>query len=149
MNNNFDDFSKEKEWKYSDMGEGDSVPNTAPNTSYTPNTPPPIQPAAVPLANVLAEQFGKSSQSFGIAALITTLCCCPLIGLILGLVAISKSKKCKQLLNADIPQSKVGRICGYIALIIFVLSLVLYVFYFAYIMAILKDPNLLTPYLGV
>ena len=67
----------------------------------------------------------STSKTLGIIGLILALFCCPLAGLILGILAIARAKRAKQLSGGiEPPDAATGRICGIIAIIFAVLSMI-------------------------
>jgi len=71
-----------------------------------------------------ANKHASSSQTLGIVALIVSLVCCPLVGIILGIIAISKASKAKNLIGEEPSEARTGRICGIIAIVLGALSMV-------------------------
>lgn len=115
MDNN---FNNNQDWQY-----GDQQYYTPP--AYGPNSYKAIKDAS-------------SAQTLGIVGLIVSLVCCPLIGIILGIIAISRAKSASMALGYVPTEAKTGRICGIIAIVLgvlsFLLALALYGIYFAIIM---------------
>ncbi|MBR2010209.1 MAG: hypothetical protein IKA06_00465 [Clostridia bacterium] len=110
---------------------------------YTPVTP-------IDSTAMQANQSASSSQTLGIVGLIISLICCPLIGIILGIIAISKASTAKSLLGHEPSEAKTGRICGIIAIILGVLSMILsaiiYVINMALIMEALESMMVWLPF---
>lgn len=90
-----------------------------------------------------ANQTASSSQTLGIVGLIVSLICCPLIGIILGIIAISKASTAKNMLGYEPSEAKTGRVCGIIAIVLGALSMIssiiIYVVYMAMIMEMMES----------
>ena len=90
-----------------------------------------------------ANQTASSSQTLGIVGLIVSLVCCPLIGIILGIIAISKASTAKNMLGYEPSEAKTGRVCGIIAIVLGALSMIssiiIYVVYMAMIMELMES----------
>ena len=53
-----------------------------------------------------------SAQTLGIVGLVLAILGCNLVGLILGILAVTKSKTAARLAGCDLPEGRTGRICG-------------------------------------
>ena len=71
-----------------------------------------------------ANKTASSAQTLGIVGLVISLICCPLVGIILGILAISRASNAKNLLGYESPEAKTGRICGIVAIILGALSII-------------------------
>lgn len=71
-----------------------------------------------------ASKHASSSQTLGIVALIVSLVCCPLVGIILGIIAISKASKAKNLIGEEPSEARTGRVCGIVAIVLGAISMV-------------------------
>ncbi len=71
-----------------------------------------------------ANQEASTAQTLGIVGLIMSVVCCALIGVVLGILAINRASNAKNLLGYETSEAKTGRICGIIAIVLGVLSMV-------------------------
>lgn len=71
-----------------------------------------------------ANKEASTAQTLGIVGLVVSLICCALAGIILGILAISRAGKAKNLLGYESPEAKTGRICGIVAIILGTLSMI-------------------------
>lgn len=90
------------------------------NTFYT-------QPGYYP---PISDPQGDSSQTLGIVALVC-LFFCQIVSIVCGAIAISRAKASRALLGFETQSSKVGRICGILALVFGILSVAVVLFYIA------------------
>ncbi len=70
-------------------------------------------------------QHAASAQTLGVIALILSFFVCPLVGLILGVMAMNRAKKSTAELGFECAEAKTGRICGLIGVIISSLALLI------------------------
>ena len=88
---------------------------------------PPIQIDGMPQLDPNKAQGlakAKNSQTLAIVALILAVVCCPLAGLIMGIIALNGAKASRNLLGFEAPEAKAGRACGIIAIVLGALSMV-------------------------
>lgn len=81
----------------------------------------------VPPIDSNAMQANKSaiaSQTLGIVGLVLSIIGCPLISLIIGIIAISQAATAKKLLVKEPSEASVGRVCGIIAIVLSILSMI-------------------------
>ena len=78
----------------------------------------------------IADPQGDSSQTLGIVALVC-LFFCQIVSIVCGAMAIGRAKESRALLGFETQASKVGRICGILALVFGILSVVAVLFYIA------------------
>ena len=71
------------------------------------------------------QKDSSTAQTLGIVGLILALICSPLVGIILGIMAITRAKSSSQLLGYELPEAKTGRICGIIAIIAAIANMIL------------------------
>ncbi len=71
-----------------------------------------------------ASKLAASSKTLGILGIVLSIICCPLVGLILGIMAANRAKTAKMMLGYDLPEAKTGRICGIIAILICIASMI-------------------------
>ncbi len=96
------------------------------------------QPSMSPAAMQASKQ-AASSQTLGIISLILTIICCPLIGLILALMARGRAKNAKLLMGFEPHEARTGRICATVALIIALVSIVISIASIYFYMQILAE----------
>ena len=79
-----------------------------------------------PMNNVTSRgnELASSSKTLGILGIVLSIICCPLIGLIMGIMAMSRAKTSKMMLGTSISDAKIGRVCGIIALLISIVWIV-------------------------
>lgn len=65
----------------------------------------------------------STSKTLGIVGLILALVCCPLAGLILGILACTRAKRAKQTMGFEPPDAATGRVCGIVAIVVGALSM--------------------------
>lgn len=66
----------------------------------------------------------NSAQTLGIVGLIISIMCCGIAGLILGLLAVSKSKMSRLSLGFEVPEARTGRVCGVIAIVLSIIRII-------------------------
>ena len=94
----------------------------------------PMNPAAMQ-----ASKQAASSQTLGIISLVVSIICCPLIGLILALMARGRAKNAKLLLGFEPTAARTGRICATVALILALISIVISIVSVYFYMQILAE----------
>lgn len=79
------------------------------------------------------DKRGKSAQIYGIIALIASITCCPIVGLVLGIIALTSASASRRLLGFESAQATSGKILGIVAIVLSVLGLLLVIAYAALI----------------
>ncbi len=122
MNNSTNNSFGPQENGNTASGQSNGFYQQNPNTgnSYNFGNPPPIYQGPAQ-----EDKNGSSAQILGIIALVVTFVCCPLVGLILGIIAMNKAKASRLTLGYESQEGKVGRICGLIALIASIVTMVI------------------------
>ena len=72
--------------------------------------------------NQPVDTSGNSAQTMGIVAIVASLFC-SIVGLIVGILAISRARESLMMMQYETPAAKTGRICGIVAVIISALSI--------------------------
>ena len=88
---------------------------------------PPIQIPGMPEfepTQMQGNAKAKNAQTLGIVALVLSVVCCPLAGIILGIIALSAAKTSRTLLRFEAPAAKSGRVCGILAIVLGALTMV-------------------------
>lgn len=118
------------------------------NGFYTPNgTPYDMSGGGAPDPNrqnqIRGEALAGTSQTMGIIALLLTLICnCLPVGIVLGILAIVKSSASRQMLGYNTSAATVGKICGIIALILTVILAIVSAYtWFFMVREILQNPE--------
>ena len=73
--------------------------------------------------NQQADPVGNTAQTFGIVAIVASLFC-SIVGLIFGILAISRARESFMMMQYETPAAKTGRVCGIVAVIVAALSMV-------------------------
>ncbi len=63
------------------------------------------------------DPIGKSSQNYGLIGLILTLTCCSVVGLILGIMALTRASASRRLLGYESAQAAVGKVLGILSIV--------------------------------
>ena len=89
------------------------------------------------------DTFGSSSQIMGILSIVLAFVCCSVIGIVLGAMAISRSKRSVAEMGYESSEAKTGNICGIIGLVIGIIgtliTLVFIALYAIGVMAIISE----------
>ena len=72
--------------------------------------------------NQPVDTVGNSAQTMGIVAIVASLFC-SIVGLIFGILAISRAKESMMMMQYETPAAKTGRVCGIVSVIISALSM--------------------------
>ena len=75
-----------------------------------------------------AHKLASSSRTTGILGLIFSILCCPIVGFILGLIAVLRARTAKVMLGGNLSDGNVGRVCGIIALVFSIAEVLVIVF---------------------
>ncbi len=85
---------------------------------------PYVDPVPMPYDNK-----GKAAQIYGIIALITSITCCPLIGLVLGIIALTNAAASRRFLGFESGQASSGKVLGIVAIVLSALGLLAVIAY--------------------
>jgi len=92
-----------------------------------------------------ASKLAASAKTQGVLGLILSIFCCPIVALILGILAVSRAKTAKVMLGGDLPEGKTGRVCGIIAIVLSLAWIAFFIFagYSLYLiaLALLEEMN--------
>lgn len=88
------------------------------------------QPTAyTPYVQPKTDTYGPSAQIMGILAIVLSFVCCPIVGIVLGALAMSRAKRSHTELGYETSEGKTGNICGIIGLIIGILGTLFWIAY--------------------
>ena len=63
------------------------------------------------------DPLGRSSQNYGLIGLIMTFLCCSIVGLILGIIALTRASASRRMLGFESAPASVGRVLGILAIV--------------------------------
>lgn len=116
MDNNHNEEQQEKTyaWNFEEKPQGSD-----------PFAPPPVQMPSP--AHALGVQRGRTSRTVGITGVVlSVVCCClPVVGLVLGIIAVVQAQLSKKALGQTTPEASVGLVCGIIAIVLSAVFLIL------------------------
>ena len=93
------------------------------------NGRPPIQMNDMPFIQNEARQRAQSAQTMSIIALIITVICCPLIGIVLAILSLVNAAGARSMAGYDMPETKTARILSIITLIVVGVQIILSIVY--------------------
>lgn len=85
--------------------------------------------AYTPYVQPKTDTYGPSAQIMGILAIVLSFVCCPIVGIVLGALAMSRAKRSHTELGYETSEGKTGNICGIIGLIIGILGTLFWIAY--------------------
>ena len=90
-----------------------------------------------------SDNYGSSAQIMGILAIVLSIVCCSVVGIVLGLMAMSRAKRSVVDMGFETSEAKTGNICGIIGLVIGIVgtlaSLAFIALYIIGVMSILAE----------
>ena len=79
---------------------------------------PYVDPVPMPYDNK-----GKAAQIYGIVAVVTSIACCPIVGLVLGILALTNAAASRRFLGFESGQASSGKVLGIVAIVLSALGM--------------------------
>ena len=105
------------------------------------------QPTAyTPYVQPKTDTLGSSAQIMGILAIVLSFVCCPIVGIVLGAIAMSRAKRSRMEMGYETGEAKTGNICGIIGLVWGIVATLLSLLYFVlvFVFALLGAEGMLS-----